>query len=398
MTDLQKATLRASEIRSRLNELAGTDDLSDEQSQEVDTLTTEYRTTETRIRALTVAGDEPQSETSDDDPGERELRTMIDDANIGRIFAASVERRTTDGVEAELQQHFDLNANQIPLDLLRERRDVTPPPDNVERAADPVIMPIFAQGVAAFLGIPMPTVASGEAVYPILTNRPDVRGPYTASEVAGETTGSFEADTLAPERLQASFFYRRSDAARFASMPEALRSALSMGLMEAHDAQVLIGAGHGLLNGTVLSNNNVNAVTTYAQYVSRLAYDRVDGRRVTDVSGVKIVMGSAAYSDAAQKYRANESDRHALQRLSQDTGGVRVSAFVPAAAASKQNVLVRLGDYRDYVAPIWEGVTLIPDEVTKASTGEIVVTAVMLCNWKLLRADGFHKQQVQVGE
>ena len=47
------------------------------------------------------------------------------------------------------------------------------------------------------------------------------------------------------------------------------------------------------------------------------------------------------------------------------------------------------------VAPIWEGVTLIPDEITKASSGEIVITAVMLHAVKILRSAGFYKQETQ---
>ena len=57
--------------------------------------------------------------------------------------------------------------------------------------------------------------------------------------------------------------------------------------------------------------------------------------------------------------------------------------------------MIRLGARRDMVAPVWEGVTLIPDEVTKAANGQIVVTAVMLYSVKLLRAAGFYKQQTQ---
>ena len=48
------------------------------------------------------------------------------------------------------------------------------------------------------------------------------------------------------------------------------------------------------------------------------------------------------------------------------------------------------------VAPIWEGVTLIPDEVTQAKKGEIVITAVLLHAVKIIREEGFYKQQVQV--
>ena len=78
------------------------------------------------------------------------------------------------------------------------------------------------------------------------------------------------------------------------------------------------------------------------------------------------------------------------------TGGVRVSAHVPAKANSKQNAVVRVGSHRHMVAPIWAGVTLIPDEVTLAKKGQIVITAVMLHAVKLLRADGFHKQEINL--
>ena len=77
------------------------------------------------------------------------------------------------------------------------------------------------------------------------------------------------------------------------------------------------------------------------------------------------------------------------------TAGVKVSAHVPAVASHKQNAVIRLGMRRDMVAPVWEGVTLIPDEITLAAKGQIVITAVMLHAVKILREAGFYKQQVQ---
>ena len=72
-----------------------------------------------------------------------------------------------------------------------------------------------------------------------------------------------------------------------------------------------------------------------------------------------------------------------------------MSAHVPAVSASKQNAVIRRGMRSDMVAPAWEGVTLIPDEVTQAKKGQIVVTAVMLYQTKILRSDGFYKVQSQ---
>ena len=79
------------------------------------------------------------------------------------------------------------------------------------------------------------------------------------------------------------------------------------------------------------------------------------------------------------------------------TGGVRVSSHVPDLTnANKQNNIVRLGTRRDMVAAIWEGISIIPDEITRlADHGQIQITAVMMHSVKILRPAGFYKQQVQ---
>ena len=212
---------------------------------------------------------------------------------------------------------------------------------------------------------------------------------------ATETTGAFSADVLSPSRIQASFFYSREDRARFVGMDMALRENLSMALADGLDDQVISGT-NGLLTGTNLANHNVNSETSFANYKSQFLYGRVDGEYANGAGDNRLALGAASYAHAAGQYRATENNFSALDVLMAAAGGVRVSAHVPVAANSKQTAVVRLGMRRDMVAPIWEGVTLIPDEITKAGTGQIVVTAVMLYAVAILRADGFHKQQVQI--
>ena len=196
----------------------------------------------------------------------------------------------------------------------------------------------------------MPVVPVGEAAFPVLTSSPVARGPYSDSTEAAETTGTFSTELLAPERIQASFFYRRVDRARLAGMDAALRSALASALSEKVDAEVVNGS-NGLLTGTNLANHNVTAVTNYARYNS-LAYGRVDGRYADNVAQIRIGMGSGTYAHAAGVYRATEADRSALDRLIADTAGVRVSAHVPAVDGNnRQNAVVRLGSEPAMVAP-----------------------------------------------
>ena len=390
----QRIALEMSTKREALNALLAVDEMTDEQRSEMGALTTRMQELEVESRAAIMAEGEPTiTRTVVADGEDRELRSLLDRVNVGNIFEAALEHRATVGPEAELQAHYRLSSNSIPLALL-ETRAVTPAPSDVGQNQSAIIPGVFPQSCAAFLAVDMPTVPVGEAVYPVLTQNATVGTPVENAAQA-ETTGSLSADVLSPARLQASFFYSREDRARFSGMDEALRMNLSDALADGLDAQMLAGS-NGLFTGTNLANHNVTAPTSYANYRSNLGYGRVDGTYAMGVGDLKIVMGAATYGHAAGVFRSdNAGDRAALEDLMGVTAGVKVSAHVPAVSGNRQNAVIRLGARRDMVAPIWEGVTLIADEVTKAANGQIVLTAIMLHAVKILRAAGFYKQQTQ---
>ena len=393
MTPLQRLQLRQSETRQSLNVLLALDELDDEQRASMGELTSTMQNLEVETRAAIVAEADPTVTATEDDSAAREMRALISGASIGAIFEATLEHRTTDGREVELQQALGLTANQIPLALL-ETRAVTPAPADTGATQAPIVPGVFPMSAGAFLGVDMPTVGVGDAVFPVLATNATVGTPAENATQA-ETTGSFTSDALSPSRLQASFFYSREDRARFSGMDEALRMNLSDALSDALDKEIISGA-NGLLTGSNLMAHAAAAVTTYATYRSGLAYARVDGQYASATGDLRILMGSATYAHAAGKFRSDTAgDRAAIEDISQVTAGIRVSAHVPAVASNKQNAVVRLGMRRDMVAPIWEGVTLIPDEVTQAGKGQIIVTAVMLHAVKILRSGGFWKQEIQ---
>lgn len=384
------ATIALEESRKALNTLLDTPE-----EQRTDTFTADLEQARKRVETrqselLAAAALEPeQPEHRTETPEGAELRGLLEQADVGRIFAAAFEKRQTEGPEAEVQQHYGIAANAVPLAML-ETRAVTPSPTNTGRTAQPIVQPVFASGDAAFLGVDMPSVAVGDAVFPVLTSRPTVGGFHRDSTPVGETTGSFDAEVLSPGRLQASFFYRRTDAARFAGMGESLREALSMGLSEALDAAVV----SQLLSD--LTGVDAGSANTFASALSDLAYDRVDGRYAGMTSDLRVLIGSATLSGLGTLYQTNTA-LNAYDRLVAMTGGVKVSPHLPAVASDIEQAIVRRGSRRDAVAPMWEGVTLIPDEVTKADEGEIVITAVLLAAVKTIRTDGFAQRGVHLG-
>ena len=223
-----------------------------------------------------------------------------------------------------------------------EHRAVTTGPTNVGTTEQPPVLPVFAAGVGAFLGADRPTVAAGLVAFPVLDQRPDVGGPHVDSTAVDETTGSFSSSLLTPGRIQASYFYKRVDAARFPVIDLALRQALNGGLEEKLDQELIAGT-EGLLTGTNLANHAAAAVTTFAAYLSAFGHSRVDGRYAAALSDVRAVVGAPTYAHMGNQYRSNNADYSALDALDRKTGGVRVSAHVPAAASHKQNAVIRLG-------------------------------------------------------
>lgn len=389
MLEILRARQASLEARAEMDKSIETPTDPEKRAMDLDAV--ELKAVKAEIEKLEKADDG----ITDITPEGREFSELEGRCSVGRIFETAVNHSASDGAERELQSELGLKDNMIPLALLREERAVTVAPGQSQQNAQPILMPIFASSAAAFLGIPTPRVQIGDAVYPTLTNRPDVKGPHTDSTSAGETTGSFSASVLSPSRLQASFFYRRTDAARFAGMDAALRLALQEGLGEALDKEIISGT-NGLLTGTNIPDHDSNVLATYAHYVSNFLYSRVDGRYANAVGELRILMGSGTYSHAGQVYRSTDADRSALDRLIADSVGVRVSAHVPDIASTKQDGIIRLGNAPDMVAPIWEGIALISDEVTQIKKGEISITAIMMGAVKILRTAGFYKQQSKV--
>ena len=401
MTILQKLQLRQSEIRQAINTLLGNDARTDDQQGELEKLTGEGQKIEPELRAALIAAPDPEEVLVKGDAETRELAQLTERANVGDILSATFEKRQTTGEAAELQKHHGIGSHQIPLEMLRvnrgveERAAATVPASIGDSVQSEVVTPVFASGDGAFLGIERPTVAVGDTAFPVLSTLPSVKGPFSGSDEAAQTDATFVANNLSPERLQASFSYRRTDAARFAGLDASLRLALSGGLEEKLDQQAIEGTD-GLLTGTNLPNNNVNAVTTFQLYLSGLLYGRVDGRYARTPGDVRMIVGAGTFTHASAAYKGNNSDESGVERLQEKSGGLMVSAHVPDVASSKQNALIRLGMERGAaVQPMWQGVSLVVDEFTRAAFGEVIVHAVLLANFAITRKAQFSKRQTQ---
>ena len=239
---------------------------------------------------------------------------LTEKSNLGSILA----RGRRDGARPRgqswnLQQHHGLAQNQIPLDMLRlrpEERAVTPAPTNVETEQDTIVQPVFANSAGAFLGVYQPTVAMGDAVYPVLTSRSHGRRAAHRLDRRWRIHGRVRLRALGT-RPDSGFVFLEAN--RRGSIREhgigAPRLALNDdSLGEKADFEIINGS-KGLLNATNLANHNVAAITNFQNYISEFAFGRVDGRyAVADMDvrcGRRLAtyghMGSVYQSDAASK-------------------------------------------------------------------------------------------------
>ena len=162
------------------------------------------------------------------------------------------------------------------------------------------------------------------------------------------------------------------------------------------DKEILVGSGGLLGTGGLTAPSNPPAnLATFGQYRS-LVYGQIDGKFANRSADLRMVCGSDTYEAAASAYRSNNSDDSALDSLMRVTGGVEVSFHVPGVASKRQDAVIAKGSHVGMIVPIWENLTLIADSVTLADEGQVKLTAIMLLQSEIVRADAFARVRVQV--
>ena len=417
MKTSQKLTLRVSEIRQRLNEIGGLADdaLTDEIRSERDGLVTEYGETEAKLRAAIIAEDDEakRAETRGGGAGEdaetAELRSLQGRISLGRFLQCFADGEQLSGAERELTEHRGLtvSGHVVPWDAFLPppgppaelRADVVTPAPASGNPTNPteIIGRVFARTAARRLGVMMPSVPIGQASYPVLTTGQTAEfvDPDAAKEAAA---GSFTPNVLTGVRLQARVQFRIEDMMTTPGLETAHRADLTMSLGDQLDKQI-VSPGNARVRGFLATRAqggipdyaNPGDVITFAAAAEQAARG-VDGIYAGGEDELSWVIGVASYAKLAGLIQDNDSTS-ATERLRRILRDFMASAHIPAAAANIQSgILAKLGAAdggMNAVAPIWEGVKLIRDEVTNAASGLIQVTAVALHNFKVLRPAAF---------
>ena len=96
--------------------------------------------------------------------------------------------------------------------------------------------------------------------------------------------------------------------------------------------------------------------------------------------------------------RANESDETGSRAAGRTVG--RVGGKSPHVPGALKQEAERLDEARPRasgaaVQPMWQGVTILSDPYSRSAHGEVVVSAILLANFAITRAEAWFKQQAQ---
>ena len=413
MTNVQKLSLRLSEIRTRLNAISGEETLTPELRTEMETLSTEYADTETRWRAATIG----EGDGDGDGDGESvELRALIQKVELREYLAEAATGRAAQGAEHELRAAiFGDAARQglVPWEVLlptTEDREVekrvdavTSAPTDVGASQADVLGRVFANTSAAYLGVSMPMVPVGEANFPVLST--GATGTQAAKDAAQDAeAATFTTTVLEPRRLTARYLFAVEDAARLRGMEDALRADLAGALGEAMDSQVIAGDGvapnvSGFLTKLAAPTNATTTLPTFAIFAGAVA-GGVDGRYAANLREVRSLVGAETYGFAASLF---VNDPAALaDYLIARSGGFVASALIPDPVASgategtQEAIIFRERGLGSAVAPVWAGFELLRDPWTNAAQGQVSITAVALWNFAILRDAAYGRLRFKV--
>ena len=415
MTKVQKLAIRLSEIRSKLNELSGLDELTDEQRTELDSLTAEYQQKEAQHRAaLTVEADEQRAaagEFGNGDGEPAEVRGLLDRVTIADylnpaaagigLAGAAVElagalKVPVVGEKGGIALPWRVLAGDVPeaRQAPESRAFTTTSNNDGPTGQRPILQRLFGPGIMDTLGVRMDSVPVGMSEWPLVATGVSPAQAKEGTAAADAVAMTFNFATLKPKRLTGKYEYTHEAAASVSDLEQAIRRDLADAIKSSMSSQIITSEAptnanpHRILGGGFLTKldapNDAGATATYADYAGSHA-SGIDGIHAETEREVSSVIGVDVYKHAATVYQAGsgESGSEALMRRSMSC---RASSYITAAPNSGQakNNIYHLsgpnggGVMRgDSIAAVWPTLEVIRDIYSQASQG-VVLTWVTL--------------------
>ena len=390
-------------FKTRLNELAGLDTLTDAETTECGDLEGKVKVAETQYRAAKLSEDSEARAAEELDAESHELRQLRETVGLNRYIEAASEKRAVDGAELEFNQALKIGAHKFPLEILSPVEERATTDTDTAVGVSRWLDRLFSVSAAARVGVTFKSVAAGMKSYPIiLTGATGAqRGRKENAAIAGWTVGVTE---LKPTRNAVHAVFSSEDDLRNPGLQEALTRDLRMALVDAVDLAVFegdSGSSETTANITgldtaasveeetltqLLKIKGANVLSAFAGFIDgKHATSGSDLRTVLSVGAQRLWMATLANSGGSVDTTIEEFLKRAGIETS-SRGGIdtattngKFGAFVGRAR----------GIEGAGVAPTWSDGMLIVDPYSSARSGEIQLTMNTFWNFGLPRPSSF---------
>ena len=409
MTLLQKTTIRASEIRQRLAELAGVEEMGDEHRAEIGTLRTEYADVELRLQAATVGDDPPVDppvdpvDPSDGDAEFRELQALRGRVGFGQYLGAALEGRSVAGAEAEFNQHLSIPGDRFPLEMLAPKLEERAAINGDAAASQSSWLDrLFAGTAAQALGVTMPSVAPGVNAYPVITSNasPVQRG---RTEAATAATISATVTEIKPTRSTVTATYSVEDNARLPGLADAIQRDLAASMTEKIDRTIFkgdSGANENTADIVGLQTASITELTlTQAAKIKKddtisLFAELVDGKHAASLGDLNIVASVGSNTLWVSTFPTNNRNESMAQIL-RDNGITWTTRGEIEANTANGDFGAYIGLQRGIenaaVAPVWDSGQMLVDPYSGAKSGEVQLSLHYLWGFQIPRLASYRR-------
>ena len=420
MTKSQNISLKISEKRQRLNEIAGmetdkiTDDIKAEQAElakEFSNLETQYRaalqseTTETEKAKAEAGGDTTDGEA-------KERRALLDKVSISDYLTPAASCSPLNGAPKELADALGVptmgakGGVAVPFELLEtqyraantEKRAAAPTTTaNVSGGSEqrPILQRLFGRGILDALGVRLDAVPVGRSDWPLLTGGVAPKQKAEGAAADDAIAATFTTKTLRPKRLTGVYEYTHEVAAQVQGLEEALRIDLRDAITAKMSELILTGASDDEPKGflsKLAAPAKPTKVAVYADYASSHA-TAVDGIHAHAETEVSSIVGVATYKHAAQVFNQRQSES-AAEAMARRSFMCASSSFIPAPASDIQDAIYHAGMDTmrgDSIAAVWPTIELIRDPYSKASSGVVLTWAMLWDAETAFRTEAYHR-------
>ena len=439
MTPKQKIEVRLSEVRTRLNEIAGIegDEFNDEVRTELDALKTEFGDLESRHQAAIISEGDDEARAAgmfgpqDGEAGER--GRLLRETTLADYLDPAAAGGAIQGRAAELNAALELPAVSpkggvaLPWAMLEcpEHRGPMRPAGIETRAFTttanndgpemqrPILQRLFGAGIMDTLGVRMDTVPVGRSEWPLVSGGVAPAQALEGGAAAAAVAMTFNYANLKPKRLTGRYEYTHEMAASVPELEQAIRRDIADAVKARMSALIISGAAVDASDAATAANApgnggftvalaavNDTQVADAARY-GRLHAQAVDGIHASMETEVMSVIGDETYTHAAGTYLAG-SAVSGTELLRTRSAGCMASTYIPDAASDIQLAILHAsgpngGAMRgDSVAAMWPTLEIIRDIYSQASQG-VTLTWVTLWDAQVaFRAGAYELIGIQI--